>query len=165
MLCEICKKNVATTHIRSVINGVAKESHLCAECAAKQGVESFADNGLSGMLSSMFGDVMSLGAPVGRAHCKCCGSTFADIAENGKAGCPECYKTFYEEFLPYIKRVHGSVKHVGKIPGKSAETAAKEKSENTLSDLKAELSRLVSEEKFEQAAQLRDKIREMEAQG
>ena len=165
MLCEICKKNVATTHIRSVINGVVKESHLCAECAAKQGVDTFTDNGLSGMLSSMFGDVMSLGSPSGGARCKCCGSTFSDIAETGKAGCPECYKTFYEEFLPYIKRVHGSVKHVGKIPGGSAEATAKEKGGNTLSDLKAELAKLVSEEKFEQAAQVRDKIREMEAQG
>ena len=165
MLCERCKKNVATTHIRSVINGVAKEVHLCAECAAKEGVDSFGDNGLSGMLSSMFGDVMSLGAASDKLRCKCCGSTFSDIAENGKAGCPECYKTFYEEFLPYIKRVHGSAKHVGKIPGTVHKISDSDSGTDKLQELKAELSKLVSEEKFEQAAQVRDKIREMEAKG
>ena len=160
MLCEKCGKNVATTHIRTVVNGVSKEKHLCSECAKNENIAALGDNGLSGMLASMFGDVLSVNHPDSENRCKCCGSTFSDIANKGKAGCPECYKTFYGEFLPYIKRVHGSVKHIGKTPMIEAE--AKKEQPDTVSSLKEKLSKLISEEKFEQAAQVRDRIRELE---
>ena len=160
MLCEKCGKNIATTHIRSVVNGVAKEKHLCAHCAAKEGIGGVSDSGLSSMLASMFGDALTLKPSSAQVRCKCCGSTFSDIAENGKAGCPECYTTFYDEFLPYIKRVHGAVKHIGKIP-QSKPDVQKESAE-TVDSLKIKLAELVREEKFEQAAEIRDKIREME---
>lgn len=161
MLCEVCKKNTATTHIRTVVNGKAQERHLCAECAAKEGI-GVGNIGLNSMLASMFGDALSLNPASAQTRCKCCGSTFSDIANGGKAGCPECYKTFYDEFLPYLKRVHGSVKHIGKTLTAAPEEAPR--SEDTLDGLKAKLKTLIAEEKFEQAAEVRDKIREMEAQ-
>ncbi len=160
MLCEKCGKNVATTHIRSVVNGVSKERHLCAECASNEGIGTFDNNSLNGMLASMLGDALSLGSSGGLTQCKCCGSTFSDIAKKGKAGCPECYNTFYDRFLPYIKRVHGSVKHIGKTPPITGGTT-KEQPDTVLS-LKQKLSKLISEEKFEQAAEVRDRIRELE---
>ena len=161
MLCEKCKKNTATTYIRSVVNGKKTEKHLCAHCAAEEGISGLNDAGLGGMLASMFGDALSLTPAAPQVRCECCGSTFADIAKTGKAGCPQCYKTFYDELLPYLKRVHGSVKHIGK----TAQTAAAEMKEpqDTLAALKAKLAQLVSEEKFEQAAEVRDRIKEMEA--
>ena len=163
MLCDNCKKNAATTHIRSVVNGQVSDKHLCAECAAKEGVGGIGDMGLNSMLASMFGDVLSLNPGSALTRCKCCGSTFSDIAKSGKAGCPECYKTFYDEFLPYLKRVHGSVKHIGKTlsPAPQAQAA---QTGDTVEGLKEQLKALIAEEKFEQAAVLRDKIREMEAQ-
>lgn len=159
MLCEKCGKNIATTHICSVIDGVKTEKYLCANCAESEGVADFKDLSLGGMLSSMFGDFLSLSPASKEVRCECCGSTFSDIAKRGKAGCPECYKTFYKEFLPYIKRVHGAVKHIGKASEKSF-AAPKE---DTLLSLKEQLSKLVKEERFEEAAKLRDKIRDLEA--
>ena len=161
MLCEKCGKNTATMHIHSVVNGVAREMHLCAECAAKEGIGT-PDNSFNSMLASMFGDALAFKSPVDQVRCKCCGSTFADISKSGKAGCPECYKTFYNEFLPYIKRVHGSVKHIGKAIGVNSDETAEHT--DTVDSLKEKLAKLVSEEKFEEAASVRDKIREMEAQ-
>ncbi len=35
MICQICGKNLANVHFKSVINGVAKELYLCSSCAAK----------------------------------------------------------------------------------------------------------------------------------
>ena len=119
MLCEKCGKNNATTHIRSVVNGVVTEKHLCACCAANEGYSDMQGNNLTQLLSSMFGDIMAANSSMGAVRCKCCGGAFADIAESGKVGCPECYKTFYNELLPYLKRVHGSTKHIGKIPNKA----------------------------------------------
>ena len=160
MLCEKCGKNTATTYIHSVVNGVSTEKHLCAECAKTEGIGAFSDNGLTDMLSSMFGNALAINPSISQTKCKCCGSTFSDIANKGKAGCPECYKTFYDKFLPYIKRVHGSVKHIGKTPSITGETQKKQP--DTVASLKEKLSKLISEEKFEQAAEVRDRIRELE---
>ena len=139
MLCDKCGKNNATTHIKQIINGVVTERNLCSSCAAEEGYSKF---------------------PHGGTCCPVCGSRFSDIAETGKAGCAECYKTFYSELLPYLKRVHGSVKHVGKVPN-SAPLAVKPQAE-TADSLRLELNRLVSEERFEEAAVVRDKIKKLE---
>ena len=32
MLCEKCKKNTATTYIKTLVNGKYSEKHLCSEC-------------------------------------------------------------------------------------------------------------------------------------
>lgn len=163
MLCQKCGKNTATTHIRTVAGGVVKELNLCSHCAAAEGYTSLTHNSLAGMLASMFGEAVELGAAQHSAKCSVCGSTFSDIAKNGKVGCAECYKTFGEELLPYLKRVHGSTKHIGKIPNRAPLIVVEEK--ETVESLKNQLNRLVSEEKYEQAAVIRDKIREMEAKG
>ena len=56
--------------------------------------------------------------------------------------------------------MHGSVKHVGKVPN-SAPLAVKPEAE-TADSLRLELNRLVSEERFEEAAVVRDKIKKLE---
>ena len=53
-----------------------------------------------------------------------------------------------------------SVKHVGKVPN-SAPLAVKPQAE-TADTLRLELNRLVSEERFEEAAVVRDKIKKLE---
>lgn len=158
MLCEKCGKNHATTHIKTVVNGITKEYNLCDSCAANSG---YATNSLTGMLASMFGDFTKYESPIIKTKCSVCGASFSDIAKSGKVGCAECYNTFYEELLPYLKRVHGSTKHVGKVPC-SAPLAVIEKGE-TIEELRNQLNRLVREENYEQAAVVRDKIKEMEA--
>ena len=160
MLCERCGKNHATTHIKTVVNGVKKEYNLCSVCAAKEG---YSNNSLSGMLASMFGEVSPTELLTPKTKCPVCGRTFSDIAKTGKVGCSECYDTFYDQLLPYLKRVHGSTIHVGRIPETAPSVEKTPKS--TLEDLKNELSRLVAEEKYEQAAVVRDKIKEMEEKG
>lgn len=160
MLCEKCGKNHATTHIKTVVNGVVKEYNLCAYCAANEG---YTTNSLAGMLASMFGEISNSELTKHQTKCNVCGSTFSDIAKTGKVGCSECYNTFYDELLPYLKRVHGSTKHAGKMPN-SAPLMVKPQTQ-TVEDLRNELSRLVAEEKYEQAAVIRDKIKEMEEKG
>lgn len=156
MLCEKCGKNHATTHIKTVVNGIVREYNLCSACAAQSG---YGSNSITGMLASMLGD-MTPQAVKNQKCCSVCGATFSDIAHSGKMGCGECYKTFNDEILPYLKRVHGATRHVGKIPNR-APLIVKPK-EKTVEDLRQELARMVAEEKYEQAATLRDKIKEME---
>ena len=61
---------------------------------------------------------------------------------------------------PYLKRVHSSVKHTGKVPNSAPLMIVPQ--EESIEDLKNELNRLVREEKYEQAAVVRDKIKKME---
>ena len=162
MMCEKCGKNHATTHIKTIVGGVVREKNLCGYCAASEGYGNIGHNSLSQMLSSVFGDALELGSPKIKLRCPCCGVAFSDIAETGKVGCSECYKTFYTELLPYLKRVHGSTKHAGKVPNK-APLIVRPKTES-LSDLRQRLNELVSNEMFEEAAIVRDKIKKLEGE-
>lgn len=163
MLCEKCGKNHATTHIRTVVNGAVREMNLCGYCAAAGGYTELAHNSLADMLASMLGEITPAGSIKNETKCPVCGSTFSRLAETGRVGCAQCYKTFYNELLPYLKRVHGSTKHIGRVPN-SAPLAIKPE-EGTAEALRAELNRLVAEEKYEEAAIVRDKIKKLEGDG
>ena len=162
MLCEKCGKNNATAHIKTVVNGVVSKKNLCGYCAAKEGYGNFNNNNLTGLLASMLGDALALNSNTAAVRCDCCKSTFSDIAESGKVGCPQCYNIFYNELLPYLKRVHGSTKHSGKIPNRAPLTVAQ--SEDSIDALRLKLNRLVREEKYEEAAVVRDEIKRMEGE-
>ena len=139
MLCQNCGKNLATTHMKKTINGETTELHLCAACAAKQGLNTVW-NGLGLDLGNFWGSLFAEPAVREQAdavRCECCGSTFADIARSGRAGCPCCYTTFYDRLLPSIQRIHGKAQHVGKISPRAGETV---KRERELTDLKKQLA-------------------------
>ncbi len=161
MLCDKCKKNTATRYIKTIVNGIAKEYNLCEECAAAEGYSSIANGTLSSMLASLFGESLHNNTAINETKCPRCKATFSEIAKSGKVGCSECYKTFRSDLIPYIKRVHGSISHTGKVPN-SAPLIVKPQLK-TIDDLRMELNRLVSEEKYEQAAVVRDEIKKMEA--
>ena len=160
MLCQKCGVNAATTHIKTVINGTVSELNLCGYCAAKEGYTGFSKGSISNMLASMLGQTMQTGAKIPEKSCSCCGMSFTQIAESGKVGCSNCYKEFKNELMPYLKRIHGSVKHNGKIPGTKKLVVVNE--ENKIDTLKAKLAELVAAEKYEEAAVIRDAIKKEE---
>ena len=166
MLCQNCKKNEATTHIKRVINGEATESHLCSACAESSGVGDFFDDfslNLPGFFSSFFGDsVFSLGE---RKHDRCekCGCLFDDIIKTGKVGCADCYEKFYPKLQPSIQRIHGKAAHQGKIPEMhGVKVTAKDKTaEEKIADLQTEMQKAIDEQNFERAAIIRDEIKKL----
>ena len=170
MMCDKCGKNPATTIIRTVVNGVMNESNLCAYCAAKEGYGDFYKLSLSNMLASMFGDsIKSIAAA--KKRCPCCNATFSDIVESGSVGCSKCYDTFREELMPSLLRLHGKSVHIGKTPEISY-VKSEDKNEvenepaikkNSLQSLKDDLKKAISEERFEDAAKLRDEIKDIES--
>ena len=160
MLCQKCGKNNATTHIKTVINGTVTELNLCGYCAAKEGYTAFSKGSISNLFASMLGNSMEMGSRVSTRKCSFCGASFADIAETGKVGCSHCYTEFKDELLPYLKRIHGSVKHNGKISGSKEIMVTN--GGNRLSELKAKLAKLVANENYEEAAIVRDEIRKEE---
>ena len=159
MLCEKCGKNNATVHIHSVVNGVVSEKNLCGYCAASENSGEMVHNSLGQMLASMFGDTLSI-SQGNTVKCPCCNSTFSDIAKTGKVGCSKCYEIFKEELLPNLKKIHGSTEHIGIIPNKGPLVVKNEI--ETAEELKLKLAQLIAVENFEEAAIVRDKIKELE---
>lgn len=164
MLCENCMKNPATTHIRTVINGVVTEKNLCGYCAAKSGYSQFVNNGFASMLASMFGNELATGN-ITEARCECCNTRFSDIAETGKMGCSECYKAFSDKLIPYLKRVHGTTEHIGKRLDAKNSSLAPITPKARKEQLRNEMLKAVQDEDFEKAALLRDEIKKLEDGG
>ena len=162
MLCQNCGKNEATTHIKQVINGDTAERHLCSECAEHLGYgDAFSGFGfdVAGLFGNFFGDaVHSLGAPRKVVRCPKCGSSFNDIVREGRVGCAECYKVFYNE----LKRIHGQIHHSGKIASTAEPVSEEEAKIDEKEELKKQMDEAVAAQNFELAAQLRDRIKELE---
>lgn len=167
MKCQKCGANNANTHVKTIINGEFKEYDLCSECAQKMGYTNmFGDmeNEFSNFLGSFFGNVLP--ARTQATRCEFCGSTYSDIAKSGHVGCAHCYEVFGDELLPSIRRIHGNTTHCGKNSrlGKAKSEQIKvETKEDKIKKLKSELDKAVKEQNFELAAELRDKIKELEA--
>lgn len=160
MMCDNCGKNPATTHLKTVVNGVVYENHLCSYCAANQGYGNIGKLSLTNMLASMFGESISSGKPISK-RCECCGASFSDIAQSGRVGCSECYNTFRQELMPSLNRLHGKAVHIGNAP---YEQKPEETVQDKIKKLKAQLSDAIKAEEFENAAKLRDEIRALEGE-
>ncbi len=168
MKCQKCGANNATTHVKTIINGELREYDLCSECAGKMGYTNvFGDmeNDFSNFLGSFFGNVLP--ARTQATRCEFCGSTYSDITKTGNVGCAKCYEIFADNLYPSIRRMHGNTTHCGKnssIAEKAKQNKVQtESKEDKVKKMKAELESAIKEQNFELAAELRDKIREMEA--
>ena len=160
MLCENCKKNTATTHLKQTINGKKDEIFLCSECASKMGLMDFSPSfGFGEMLLNLVGQPTIKNNSITGKTCSFCGLTENDVYKNGKVGCEKCYEIFEGRLTPLINKIHGSKRHVGKRPL----SKGFKKKEITIEDLKKQLDEAIKAENFEQAAILRDKIKEMGA--
>lgn len=167
MLCDKCGKNQATVHYKQVINGVMQEEHLCEECAG----------GFGGFGTLDLNKLFSAAAKPRRAGqtCPVCGMSYAEFKESGRLGCAACYGSFAEEVKPLIRRYHGDRLHKGKLkrpllyqaadgqPLSSPEGELAAKTYEKLA-LQKQLAELVEAERFEEAAKVRDQLRDVEAE-
>lgn len=167
MICQACGKNTATTHVKATVNGKLTEHYLCDSCAAQQGYGSLFGgwNGFDSLLSGLMG----ASAPARQVHrCPSCGASFEEIAASGKIGCANCYRAFRSQLLPLVQRVHGTARHKGKVPGGSALRVADAPKQlvaveaGQIEEKKRLLQRAIEAQDFEQAAVLRDEIKELE---
>lgn len=163
MLCDLCGKNQATVHVTEIINNQMTETHLCEACAREKSFQMEQQFGLSDLLAGL----ADLGTQVGtgkveeelRLKCGNCGMSYKDFRKVGRLGCSECYSAFRKNLAPLLKRIHGATQHVGTAPPRLAREL-KKKSE--LDELKEKLQQAIQKEEFEEAAKLRDRIRELE---
>ncbi len=152
MLCEKCGKNNATVLYTQIINGKKSSLNLCSKCASG---ESIFDN---------FGSLLSFGTRTEAAKtvCPTCGMTLSEFTHKGRMGCGKCYETFRAQAKSMLQKIHGtSVHREAKADDTPApEIRKEEKSEIDI--LKDNLKNAIETENYEEAAKIRDEIREKE---
>ena len=169
MQCGICGKKKATVHLTEIVDDQMTELHLCEDCAREKSVQMEQQFGLADLLAGLsdFGKP-SKGLDQAKLKCANCGLSYDDFRKFGRLGCSECYVSFRENLMTLLKRIHGSGKHYGKKPAyiPLPISAPKEPGEvkDEMQDLKEQLSKAILSENFEEAAKLRDMIRQKESQ-
>lgn len=165
LLCQRCNQKPALVHFSKVVNGEKTDRYLCEDCAKDEGAYHF-------MLGPQFTVQHVLGGLIGQEplgsqrsetstkRCPHCGYTYQRFAETGRLGCDYCYQIFAPELEPLVRRLHGSVNHHGKVPVRGGRQWIQQQN---LANLRMQMKKAVEREAFEEAAKLRDEIRQLEA--
>lgn len=171
MMCQECGVRPATVHVTQVVNQNKTTKHLCRQCAeAQHELEFFLEPPISihHLMSGFLEQAAEAGMMPGRRSvqkepgnvCPGCGLTYRQFVRSGLLGCGQCYETFAPALEAVMRRVHGGTRHVGKRPtGKTA--AAADDPRRQIAILEMDLQQALADERYEDAAKLRDQIREL----
>lgn len=171
MICEHCQQRNATVTVTQVVNGQNTEHHYCEICATQfypfnldfkqEPVK------LHQLLSNFFG--IPAGSQASgevekktiqqQVACPKCGFTYQRFLKDGKLGCAHCYETFSQQLPHIFKRLQAGTKHVGKQPGQVSSAIAIQK---RIDEIRLAMQTAIAEERFEDAAVMRDEVRELE---
>jgi protein arginine kinase activator len=157
MKCNKCTK-AATLHITEVVSeDQFEELHLCEECAQKYLYEpqqkGMAKPGGTGQSQE------SEEGSLPNRECPHCGIKFVEFRNTGRLGCPHDYEEFREELSSLLENIHGETRHVGKTPRRLPQN---KQTQSELVQLRKQLLQAVNKENYEEAARLRDRIRQLE---
>lgn len=162
MLCDDCKKNQACVYLTQITGTEKIDKHLCEDCAKKYGELLFHSDqkfSVNDFLAGMFNTGLGEPAQPKAIVCPNCEMTYRDFSRTGKIGCSVCYTTFEQRLEPLLRRIHGASSHSGKIPKRSGGQIEVKQRVKTL---RKALNAHVANEEYEQAAALRDQIKELE---
>ena len=177
MMCQNCGKNEVTFRYTQIINGVKKEMNLCDKCARELGLKDMNFSmpiNFSSFLSDFFNDYNDSLLPsfmgTQTLQCKSCGTTFDDFVNSGEFGCSSCYDLFEDRITPILKNLQGATRHIGRgyreiTPSTGEDVPMKKtvkKEESKLEKLQKDLQKAIKEEKYEEAAKIRDEIKSLE---
>ncbi|MDA0905213.1 MAG: UvrB/UvrC motif-containing protein [Verrucomicrobia bacterium] len=130
---------------------------LCESCAQEKGVTN-PDN-LS--IGSLLDNQPKFESSSASMTCESCGTTHQDFKKGGRLGCEACYHVFRPVLEPLLDGMHAGINHLGKIPSRSVERKTVVESEDAL---RKALQKAVEEENYEKAAELRDRLKKLQAQ-
>jgi len=163
MNCDLCGQEEAVIHIQQISGSDEVELHLCEKCAALKGItagEDKVDFSITNLLTGLV-DVKGISnESSSKKVCPRCGLTVQRFKKNGSLGCNECYTVFRKEISRIIEKMFGRTRHTGKYPKR---LMAYKTFLIDIEDLKRRLDRAVKDEKYEEAARLRDQIKELES--
>ena len=155
MKCQYCGQP-ATVHLTDIVNKKKRERHLCEDCARKHNLLP-GGPGPQLNLNALVGLVVGPPAAADPAGLTCptCGLKYAAFRADGRLGCPDDYDAFRPVLEPLLDRIHRTTRHAGKTPKAAARRAE-------LATLQERLRAAVAAENYEEAARLRDRLRQKE---
>lgn len=161
MLCTNCNSKEASFHYKQIMGGKKTEQHLCASCAKALGYmgqgESLFDIG------SILNDFISIPKPASTsktvARCPVCSTSYEEFRSTGLLGCDKCYDCFASVIEGSLSRIQPSTTHKGTLRSEDGEKIRKE---NELTELRDNLKKAIIDERYEDAAVIRDKIKKLE---
>ena len=163
MKCQFCD-NPATVHLTDLVNKKKRELHLCEQCARKHNLipdQAAPQIDLKALLNLLVGPFAQLQAAADPAALTCptCGLQYAEFRSEGRLGCAADYDAFRAALEPLLERIHRSARHAGKAPRAFRRLAR----EAELRGLRKQMKAAAKAENYEEAARLRDLIRQKEA--
>jgi len=166
MKCQRCNSKEAIIRLTQVINGQKIEKQLCEECAKELQININIPNLPSMPFPLIFGGLLGFNPThnvVGSKEVVCsnCGISFAEFNRTGRLGCPECYENLKPQIEFLVKRIHGNSVHSGKIPLRTGKSIILSKK---LKALRKELENAIASEEYEKAAELRDQLKNIQAE-
>ena len=183
MKCENCGNNEANVKYTQIINGDKKQMFLCEECSQKLGIGNLNFNmpiDFSSFLGDFFDDMTGASfipslTSTNPLKCTKCGLDFDKFLQSGRFECSNCYDEFENMIDPILKSMYGSNRHIGRlgnvIEGNNISNddkisknlkENKTKEENQIDKLKSDLKQAIKDERYEDAARLRDEIKKLE---
>lgn len=146
MRCDRCGKNEATFYYKSNINGKVTQVHLCPQCAEELGyTDSFRSAGMTG---GLFGDFFS--RPFGMLE-----PFFSGLGSRMLTKFPEPV-----DVLGQARESTPAQEDTGDLlPRDEQDALTRQRKRNAL---QTQLNLAVQEERFEEAAKLRDELKALE---
>ena len=155
MLCDICHKNIATIHLTEIVNGKVVEVHICEKCAKLKTEALKTQIDITDLLGGLINKEDASGKEFVSISCPVCGLKYKEFKEKSRFGCANCYLAFKDKILPFLRKIHGSVRHIGKLP---VSLKGKISKDLRIKELTDRLQRAIKLEEYEDAAHLRDEI-------
>ena len=188
MLCQNCGNQEANVRYMQIINGQKKEMILCEGCARVLGVDNIDFNlpiDFASFLGEFLNDYNTTALlpsfeKADELKCNTCGLTYDDFVSSGKFGCADCYNAFVEKIDFVLKKLHGNNIHTGKktknivvntenledVPVKETKKKKADMEirpyKDNLMNLQEDLKAAIREERYEDAAGIRDEIKKLE---
>ena len=156
--CQPDCDNEATVHLTEIVDDHMKKIDLCEECAKEQHVTDPQGFALADLLLGL-GVSQEMEQTGADLECPSCGFSHSDFKKSGRLGCSECYDTFAEPMEAMLKQMHKGTQHVGKVPKALRAQMDFSRKHDTLA---AQLQRAIETENYEEAARLRDQMKELE---
>ncbi|MDD4102512.1 MAG: UvrB/UvrC motif-containing protein [Kiritimatiellae bacterium] len=170
MKCEFCHKADAETAILLETDGEVKELFVCRNCAAAaEGAANKADGAhsasdpvgpplpLMGMILDAAFEIVGRAMSMSDLTCPSCRITRNEYRKRSRLGCPACYEAFAKELDAAIFDLHRAQQHVGKAPQQAQADMRRRTIEEALSEA-------VRNQHFEEAIELRDRLRKLDAE-
>jgi protein arginine kinase activator len=164
MLCEKCNNSEALSHLAEISNDFQSELYFCIKCSRNSQI-----NMQHNILFTLNTDEES--ESDANKKCPNCGLTTEELIYNGQPGCPICYKYFHSFFVSItesslIKKYNGKkpLNYVEIYDGRSNIQEANKSYFDLLdsrSKLECGLKSAIIEERYEDAAIIRDKLKEV----